>query len=75
MRKLPEVEVHETPGFKLIITSRGVVHAWVLGELKTLCGRKLSDNMELLVYDGTQTAKKSCEACEKRFGKIRHLIQ
>lgn len=75
MRTPEPPQVHEMPGgFKLILSSNGTIHAWTMGELKTLCGRKI-DDMELVVHDGTQSAKKSCGRCEKRFQKTRHLIR
>lgn len=75
MRKPPDSPVvQETPGFKLVVDPDGTIHAWVLGELETTCGQKI-DDMELLVHDGTQTARESCGGCEKRFEKIRHLIR
>ncbi len=75
MRTPEPPQVDETPGgFKLILSSSGTIHSWTMGDLKTLCGHKI-DNMELVNHDGTQSAKKTCAACEKRFAKIGHLIR
>ncbi|KPK37038.1 MAG: hypothetical protein AMJ65_15515 [Phycisphaerae bacterium SG8_4] len=66
---MPERQVYERPGMKIVLFPSGTIHAWIVGEEATYCGRKLGSDVELLLNDGSQSFTKTCEACQLRYNR------